>query len=149
MDLKCKKNKKKQHIVKIFYMGILCITLTERNTKRFVQHWHSPASPSTERSWFFFNKICNFFFICYAAGLLQYSKSVWSKVGTPTVYIFINCKCIKIVSAVEKVAKCTPYLQCFHFQVYILTFFVADIYMNIAKIRNLQIKLRFIYVGSV
>jgi len=33
--------------------------------------------------------------------------------------------------------------------IYILTFFVADIYMNIAKIRNLQIKLRFIYVGSV
>ena len=33
--------------------------------------------------------------------------------------------------------------------IYILTFFVADIYMNIAKIRNLQLKLRFKYVGSV
>ena len=40
---------------------------------------------------FFFNRICNFFFICYAVGLLQYSKSVWSKVGAPTVYMLISC----------------------------------------------------------
>jgi len=26
-----------------------------------------------------------------AVGLFQYSKSVWSNVGTPTVYIFISC----------------------------------------------------------
>jgi hypothetical protein len=31
-------SKKQQHIVKIFYMGILCITLKERNAKRFVQN---------------------------------------------------------------------------------------------------------------
>ena len=34
---------------------------------------------------------CNVFFICYAVGLLQYSKSVWSKVGTLTVYMLISC----------------------------------------------------------
>ena len=36
--------KTQQHIiVKIFYMWIFCITLKERNTKRFVQNWHSPS----------------------------------------------------------------------------------------------------------
>jgi hypothetical protein len=60
------------------------LTLQERNTKWFVQNWHSPKLPSTERSWFFI-------FICHAVGLLQYSKSVWSKVGTLTVYMLISC----------------------------------------------------------
>ena len=46
-------------------------------------------SPSTEWSWFCIELII-FFFICYVVGLLQYSKSVWSKVGTPTVYIDIK-----------------------------------------------------------
>jgi hypothetical protein len=50
MNKKCRK--KQQHIVKIIYMGILCITLTERNTKWFVQPWHLPKSPSTEWSCF-------------------------------------------------------------------------------------------------
>ena len=27
----------------IFYMWMFCITLKERNTKRFVQNWHSPS----------------------------------------------------------------------------------------------------------
>jgi hypothetical protein len=35
--------KKQQHIVNIFYMWMFCITLKERNTKRFVQNWHSPS----------------------------------------------------------------------------------------------------------
>ena len=34
---------------------------------------------------------CNDFFICYAVGLLQYSKSVWSKVEPLTVYMLISC----------------------------------------------------------
>ena len=38
-----------------------------------------------------FYGVCNFCFICYAIGLLQYSKSVCSKVGTPIVYIIISC----------------------------------------------------------
>ena len=42
--------KKQQHIVKIFHMWMLCITLKERNTKRFMQNWHSPKSSSTEWS---------------------------------------------------------------------------------------------------
>jgi hypothetical protein len=37
--------KNQQHIVKIFYMWMFCITLKERNTKRFVQNWHSPSHP--------------------------------------------------------------------------------------------------------
>jgi hypothetical protein len=52
-----------QHVVKIFYMGILCITLKERNIERFVQNRYSPMSPSTEWSWFFYG-ICHFYFIC-------------------------------------------------------------------------------------
>jgi hypothetical protein len=31
---------KKHHI---FNMWMCCITLKERNTKRFVQNWHSPS----------------------------------------------------------------------------------------------------------
>ena len=39
-----------EHIVKIFNMGILCMTLKERNLKRFMQKYHSPNSPSSEWS---------------------------------------------------------------------------------------------------
>jgi hypothetical protein len=38
MNKSCEK-KNQQHIVKIFYMWMFCITLKERNTKRFVQNW--------------------------------------------------------------------------------------------------------------
>ena len=42
---------KKNNIVKLFYIWMFCITLKGRNTKRFVQNWHSPShSPSTEWS---------------------------------------------------------------------------------------------------
>ena len=41
MNKSCEK--KQQHILKIFYMWMFCITLKERNTKRFVQNWHSPS----------------------------------------------------------------------------------------------------------
>ena len=37
--------RKKYKTVKIFYMWMFCITLKERNTKRFVQNWHSPCHP--------------------------------------------------------------------------------------------------------
>jgi hypothetical protein len=40
--IKVVKNKQ-QHIAKIFYMWMFCIALKERNTKRFVQNWHSPS----------------------------------------------------------------------------------------------------------
>ena len=74
-SLLCKKKLKQQHIVKIFYMGILYRALIKRNTKLFVWHWHSPKSPSTEWSWLFF--IIEFIiFICYAVGLLKYSESM-------------------------------------------------------------------------
>jgi hypothetical protein len=82
--------KNQQDVVKIFYMWMLCITLKERNTKRFVQNWHSSKSPSQNGHAFFY-RTCNVFCICYAVGLLQYSKSVWSKVGTLTVYMLISC----------------------------------------------------------
>jgi hypothetical protein len=35
--------KNQHHIIKIFYMWMFCITLKGRNTKRFVQNWHSPS----------------------------------------------------------------------------------------------------------
>jgi hypothetical protein len=40
MNKSCEK-KNQQHIVKIFYMWMFCITLKERNTKRF-EHEHIP-----------------------------------------------------------------------------------------------------------
>jgi hypothetical protein len=43
MNKCCEKKKQQQHIVKIFYMCMFCITLKGRNTKRFVQNWHSPS----------------------------------------------------------------------------------------------------------
>ena len=42
MNKSCEK-KQQQHIVKIFYMWMFCITLKGRNTKRFIQNWHSPS----------------------------------------------------------------------------------------------------------
>jgi hypothetical protein len=39
----------------------------------------------------FVYRTCNVFFICYAVILLQYSKRVWSKVGTLIVYMLISC----------------------------------------------------------
>ena len=39
----CEK-KQQQHNVKIFYMWMFRITLKGRNTKRFVQNWHSPIA---------------------------------------------------------------------------------------------------------
>jgi hypothetical protein len=42
MNKSCEK-KQQQHIIKIFYMWMFCIALKGRNTKRFVQNWHSPS----------------------------------------------------------------------------------------------------------
>jgi hypothetical protein len=44
------------------------------------------AKVTFDRMVMIFYRICIFFFFCYVVGLLQYSKSVWSKVGTPTVF---------------------------------------------------------------
>ena len=49
------------------------------------------ANVTFDRMVMIFYRIRNFYFICYAVGLLQYSKSVWSKVGTPTVNMLISC----------------------------------------------------------
>ena len=66
MNKSCEK--KQQHIVKIFYMWMFCITLKERNTKRFVLNWHSPSH--LQQNGHDLYRTCNF------VGLLQYSKSV-------------------------------------------------------------------------
>jgi hypothetical protein len=42
MNKSCEK-KQQQRIIKIFHMWMFCITLKGRNTKRFVQNWHSPS----------------------------------------------------------------------------------------------------------
>ena len=66
-----------------------------------------------------FYGIFNFCFIFYAVGLVLYSKSVLSKMGTPTVYIFISCSlmpqfCIRSGNS----CKCTQHLQCFQIHRY-------------------------------
>ena len=77
---KCKQKNKKQNNDSICYMGILCITSKERNKPVCAE---LPFGKITcDRFVMIFYGICNFCFISYAVGLLQYSKSVWSKVGT-------------------------------------------------------------------
>ena len=49
------------------------------------------AKVTYERMVMIFYGISNFCFICCAVGSLQYPKCVWSKVGAPTVHIFISC----------------------------------------------------------
>ena len=41
MNKSCEKNN--NSTFKIFYMWMFCIALKERNTKWFVQNWHSPS----------------------------------------------------------------------------------------------------------
>ena len=63
---------------------MFCITLNERNTKRFAQNCHSPSHLRQ-------NRTCNFFpLFAMQLDYLQYSKSASSKVGTLTVYIDIK-----------------------------------------------------------
>ena len=49
MNKSCGK-KTTAHSQNILHVDALYIALKERNTKRFVQNWHSPKSPLTERS---------------------------------------------------------------------------------------------------
>ena len=49
------------------------------------------AKVTLDRMVMIFDKTCNVLLICHAVGLLQYSKSVWSKVRTLTVYMLISC----------------------------------------------------------
>jgi hypothetical protein len=70
-------------------MGILCITLKERNAKRFVQNWHLPKSPSDRIVMIFIEFV--FFFLYLLCSLIITVFSVWSKVGTLTVYMLISC----------------------------------------------------------
>ena len=74
MNKNCEKNP--AHSQNILHVDALevCITLKERNTKRFVQNWHLPKSFDRMVRIFFY-RTCNVFFICYAVGLLQYSKN--------------------------------------------------------------------------
>jgi hypothetical protein len=78
----------KKNIVKIFYMWMFCITLKERNTKRFVQNWLRQVT--FDRMVMILYKTCNSFSLF--AMQLDYCniQSVWTKVGTLTVYIDIK-----------------------------------------------------------
>ena len=49
------------------------------------------AKVTFDRMVMIFYRTCNVFFIFHAVGLLQYSKSAWSKEGTLTVYMLISC----------------------------------------------------------
>ena len=63
-----------QHIVKIVYMGIFCITLKERNTKRFVQNWHSPC-PLRQNGHDFFYRIYIFFLYLLCSWIIAIFKA--------------------------------------------------------------------------
>jgi hypothetical protein len=70
-----------------------------------------------------FYRTSNVFFICYAVALLQYSKSVWSKVGTLTVYMLISCilmpeNCFRSGKSCKMYTLCTMFSSnsyCFGF----------------------------------
>ena len=77
----------------------------------------------------FFYEICNFRFICHTLELLQYSKHDPREL--PRLYFhFYLLKvvfwCFEIISDVEKVAKCTPYLQWFQVQRYLFYIFILN-----------------------
>ena len=90
------------------------------------------AKVTFDRMVMIFYRTCNVFFICYAVGLLQYSNSVWSKVGTLTVYMLISCilmpeNCFRS----EKSCKMYAYSQCFQVLRYLFNIFKLNnvIYM--------------------
>ena len=87
MNKSCEKNPT-AHSQNILHVDVL-YNIKRKKYKTVCAELAFAKSPSTEWSWFCIELII-FFFICYVVGLLQYSKSVWSKVGTPTVYIDIK-----------------------------------------------------------
>ena len=71
-------------------MRILCITLKKKKYKTVCAELTLPKVTS-DRMIMIFYRICNFCFVCYVVGLLQYPKRVCSKVGIPTVYLVTSC----------------------------------------------------------
>jgi hypothetical protein len=88
--------KKKQHIVKIFYMWMFCHSvegdLVNANSAQTVLYFFLLMLYKTSTCKIFWLCAVFFFhnFYSLAVELLQYSNSVWSKVGTLTIYIDIK-----------------------------------------------------------
>jgi hypothetical protein len=85
MNKSCEK-KPTAHSQNILHVDVL-YNIKRKKYKTVCAELAFAKSPSTEWSWFCIELV---FFFYYAVGLLQYSKSVWSKVGTLTVYIDIK-----------------------------------------------------------
>lgn len=83
-----------QHIINMFYIGILCTTLKERNIKLFVQNCYSSKSPSTHRDLLRATKFASLIFFYYQCitslvWLLENLHIAWSKVETPLPFVFL------------------------------------------------------------
>jgi hypothetical protein len=73
-------------------------------------------------------RISHFCFICCAVGSLQYSKCVWTKVGAPTVHIFISIFLSFNVNPIENILTL---FCCFYF--YIFYPFKSNLCYSICK----------------
>ena len=122
-----KKNCEGITAVKIFYIGICLLTLTERNTKRFQQHWHLPKLPSTEWSCFFFYiefVIFSLFAIAYMVCswiIAIFKECKYDKRRHPTVYMFISC-ILMSQNCIRSGKSCKMYaisIQCFQVQMFL------------------------------
>jgi len=67
--------KKQQHIVKNILHGGILYNIKRKEYKTVCAEL-AFAKVTFDRMVMIFYRICAFFFICYAVGLLQYSKSV-------------------------------------------------------------------------
>ena len=81
--------KKTTHSQNILHVDVL-YNIKKKKYQTVCAELAFAKSPSTEWSWFCIERIIRFLYLLYAVGLLQYSKSVWTKVGTLTVYIDIK-----------------------------------------------------------
>ena len=126
-------------------MGILCIALKETKYKMGFAEL-AFVKVIFDRMVMIFYRICNFFFICCAIGLLHYSKGVWSKVCTPTVYLVISCWVFyaQICIRSGKVVKCMPYLQCFQVSRYIFYISKLNNVIYMLGVPNLHLVVLFI-----
>ena len=73
MDLKCKKNKKKTTHSKNILHGDTLYNIERKKYKTVCSEW-TFTKVVFDRMVTTFWGICNFYFICYVVGLLQYSN---------------------------------------------------------------------------
>ena len=125
--------KKQQQIVKISYMGILCITLKERNTNRLEQNWHSQKSSSTEWSWFLFIEFVFFSFLLYSWIIAIFKECMIKGRNSHCLYAHkLYCNALKLNQNWKSCKMCA-----------ILTIFSSfEVSFNICKLSNAIYMLR-------